>query len=424
MHTPKKIKNIPIKQTIGGGESLYYNSMWNIRYMPAYDPKYRESKHIYVGDSRLVTKNSDIGAKATGNYSNDEVSTYYYHSDHLGSAQVITDHLGNEYERLEYTPYGELWIAPAPPCGVNFKKEGAIDNMPFRFTGKILDEETGLYYYGARYLDPRTSRWLSADPATGDYIPQAPTNDDAKKYNQNLPGMGGVYNIVNLHTYHYGGNNPINYIDPDGRELWDITYSDSANVTQLEKTVGIGDFVSGIYDIKVSVEEGGQVEFMNEAGDRINISKSGTYSLDDLSAMGKAMAAEYKDGGVVLAAGLSGSFSTLGGVSGKAGFAIGIGKKGIDLNLFATGDVNYGLPAISGGVFVMGVVGTSKTKILSESARSVGGSGTLKSGTSLGADVMRFNTGNKGISVNAGIAPKKLGGELHTTIYSGATMLK
>jgi hypothetical protein len=84
------------------------------------------------------------------------------------------------------------------------------------FTGKELDPETGLYYYGARYLDPRTGRWLSGDPAMGDYIPGAPENEEARKRNGNLPGMGGVFNAVNLHTYHYAGNNPVKYTDPDG----------------------------------------------------------------------------------------------------------------------------------------------------------------------------------------------------------------
>ena len=73
-----------------------------------------------------------------------------------------------------------------------------------------------LYYYGARYLNPRTSRWVSADPAIGEYLPVAPVNDEARKHNANLPGMGGVFYIVNLALYQYGGNNPVRYVDPDG----------------------------------------------------------------------------------------------------------------------------------------------------------------------------------------------------------------
>ena len=44
---------------------------------------------------------------------------------------------------------------------------------PKKYAGKELDAETGLYYYGARYLDPKISRWLSGDPAMGEYIPAA-----------------------------------------------------------------------------------------------------------------------------------------------------------------------------------------------------------------------------------------------------------
>jgi RHS repeat-associated protein len=73
--------------------------------------------------------------------------------------------MGEIYEQLEYTPYGELWVEHL---------KTTIEAMPFRFTGKERDSETGLYYYGARYLNPQTSMWLSADPAMGEYIPQAP----------------------------------------------------------------------------------------------------------------------------------------------------------------------------------------------------------------------------------------------------------
>ncbi|MBR5934515.1 MAG: RHS repeat-associated core domain-containing protein, partial [Treponema sp.] len=83
-----------------------------------------------------------------------------------------------------------------------------ITKLPYRFSAKELDEETGLYYYGARYLDPKMSRWISADPAmnTGEYFDKTDS------------GMGGIYNHVNFNLYHYAGNNPIKYTDPDGRE--------------------------------------------------------------------------------------------------------------------------------------------------------------------------------------------------------------
>ena len=75
-------------------------------------------------------------------------------------------------------------------------------------------------------MDPKYSRWLSGDPALGEYIPKAPIDAEAKKHNENLPGMGGAFNVVNL--YHHAGigqrsdselqaNNPLKYVDPDGR---------------------------------------------------------------------------------------------------------------------------------------------------------------------------------------------------------------
>ena len=71
---------------------------------------------------------------------------------------------------------------------------------------------------------------MSGDSALSDYIPKAPIDDEAKKHNENLPGMGGVFNVVNLHLYHYAGigqrsdselqaNNPVKYTDPDGKDI-------------------------------------------------------------------------------------------------------------------------------------------------------------------------------------------------------------
>ena len=198
----------------GRSETLYFNNFYTI-HIPVQDKNnpqgLRVHKHIFVGNSRLVTAMTHTDNN--GDNAEQREKRYYYHSDHLGSAQFVTDWRGKQYEHIEYTPYGELWIEEVA---------AGLDKLPFRFTGKEMDEETGLYYYGARYLDPKYSRWLSGDPALSDYIPKAPIDDDAKKHNEKLPGMGGVFNVVNLHLYHYAGNNPVKYTDPDGRELMPI----------------------------------------------------------------------------------------------------------------------------------------------------------------------------------------------------------
>ena len=216
----------------GRSETLYFNNFFTI-HIPTQDQNnpqgLRVHKHIFVGNSRLVTAMTHTDN--SGDNEEQKAKRYYYHSDHLGSAQFVTDWKGRQYEHIEYTPYGELWIEETAP---------GIDKLPFRFTGKELDEETGLYYYGARYLDPKYSRWLSGDPALGEYIPQAPINDEAKKHNENLPGMGGVFNIVNLHVYHYAGNNPIKYTDPDGKFILMFGLSSTAGAgTGVSNNTGV-----------------------------------------------------------------------------------------------------------------------------------------------------------------------------------------
>nr|WP_256729315.1 hypothetical protein [Treponema parvum] len=98
-----------------------------------------------------------------------------------------------------------------------------------------------------RYLDAKYSRWLSTDPAVSDYIPQAPVNDDARKHNQSLPGQGGIFNIVNLQLYHYAGNNPVKYTDPDGKSERDYKVVECVMTMQgIAQGISIGGLPGGI----------------------------------------------------------------------------------------------------------------------------------------------------------------------------------
>jgi len=136
---------------------------------------------------------------------------YYYHGDHLGSSNYITDRTGRVFEHTIYLPYGETWIDEGHETSL----------LGYKFTGKELDEETGLYYFGARYYDPQVSQWISTDPALKDYMPTgAELFFPEQAFNANsLKGAGGIYNSLNINLYHYAGLNPLKYVDPDGRAL-------------------------------------------------------------------------------------------------------------------------------------------------------------------------------------------------------------
>ena len=203
------------------GETLYFSSMWTWHDAKSLGSGGQTTKNIYLGTERIVSKLNRGDGLDT--YSEEYHKTYYWHSDHLGSAHFITDYQGNEYQRIEYTPYGEEWV--------ELKADSGDQYMPYKFTGKERDEETGLYYYGARYLDPVYSRWLSTDPAVGEYLPTVGAD------NSNLPGMGGVFNTVNMQLYHYAGNTPIRYIDPDGKK--ETNADDTYIVARLENPVYI-----------------------------------------------------------------------------------------------------------------------------------------------------------------------------------------
>ena len=78
---------------------------------------------------------------------------FFYHSDHLGSTSYITDAKANITQFDAYLPYGELLV----------DEHSSTEDMPYKFNGKELEQETGLYYYGARYMAPIISLFLNTD---------------------------------------------------------------------------------------------------------------------------------------------------------------------------------------------------------------------------------------------------------------------
>ncbi|WP_410659208.1 SpvB/TcaC N-terminal domain-containing protein [Amycolatopsis sp. lyj-112] len=145
-------------------------------------------KHIFIGDNRLTTKTVEPDATR-------ETTQSYFHADHVGSSGYVTDAQGNVTEHLGYFAFGETWVQEhAGQSGTP---------TPYRYSGKEMDEETGLYNYGARYYNPRTQLWAGADPALADYL----DSDVA----------GGIHEPRNLATYTYAHNNPVNRTDPTGK---------------------------------------------------------------------------------------------------------------------------------------------------------------------------------------------------------------
>lgn len=72
----------------------------------------------------------------------------YYHGDHLGSSEIMTDADGDLVQHYGYYPFGNE----------RYSANGYAFSVSNRYTGQILDEDTGLYYYVARYYDAQTGR--------------------------------------------------------------------------------------------------------------------------------------------------------------------------------------------------------------------------------------------------------------------------
>ncbi|MFT5584778.1 MAG: RHS repeat-associated protein [Cognaticolwellia sp.] len=137
--------------------------------------------HSWTLDTR-GRESADLGARV-----------HYQIGNHLGSVTLELDASGAIISYEEYLPYGgSAFIA-----GDRIKE---VDLKEYRYSGKIRDDATGLYYYGYRYYAVWIGNWLSADPA-------------------------GAVDGLNL--YRFVRNNPMRFVDPDGLDpfdSWGVTY--------------------------------------------------------------------------------------------------------------------------------------------------------------------------------------------------------
>lgn len=147
-----------------------------IKYIDKYyqvDQDGRAQMHIYLGDEKIATIDN------RGNISFPLV-------DQLGSPVILTDQTGQIVASSDFGVFGDLRLST-----------GTVSS-DYKFTGKELDQENNLEYFGARYYDSGLARFVSIDPVLlGDF----------SKF---------LANPQSLNSYSYALNNPIALIDPFG----------------------------------------------------------------------------------------------------------------------------------------------------------------------------------------------------------------
>jgi RHS repeat-associated protein len=110
-------------------------------------------------------------------------TTCFFHADHLGTPRAQSNLSAAVVETWRAYPYGEQW------------QQSGGAGATHRYTGKERDPESANDYFGARYYFAGKSRWLSVDPESGD-----------------------MNNPQSLNGYGYVLADPINYMDPDGKQ--------------------------------------------------------------------------------------------------------------------------------------------------------------------------------------------------------------
>jgi RHS repeat-associated protein len=161
----------------------------------------RETLHVSDEERRIAiveTRTHDHDTNAPGS-----PVVRYQLGNHLGSAVLEVDDDGAVVTYEEYHPYGTTSYSAARSVA-----EGSLKR--YRYSGKERDEETGLYYYGARYYAPWLGRWTAPDPA-----------ETAEGPN----------------PFVYVANNPVIFIDPSGGQKRQLTEDQLRRLREQDRRV-------------------------------------------------------------------------------------------------------------------------------------------------------------------------------------------
>jgi RHS repeat-associated protein len=164
-----------------------YNTTVTLTATPAPAHAYGEWSGACTGSNEQpcqVTMKSAASVTSTFALPPPSVGVMYYHLDAVGSVRLVTDENKTVVAAHDYKPFGE--------------DTGALTGDPRRFTGKELDAETALHYFGARYYRNVWGRFTTPDPV----VNQASAAIDPQRWNR----------------YSYALNRPLAMTDPDGRE--------------------------------------------------------------------------------------------------------------------------------------------------------------------------------------------------------------
>jgi RHS repeat-associated protein len=208
-------------------QSLYYDQEQQLKYVNSYtnsisfDYDYSGARlrkrvpmpggtfeHIWMGKFYEVQGNRVLlhawaDGQRIATFSPGGAEFYYYHPDHLGSTTVMTDKFGNLTKHYEYKAFGsERFTLSFYPV------------ISQRYTGQVLDHETGLYYYNSRYYDAELGRFIQPDSIVPE--PKDPQT---------------------LNRYTYVLNNPLKLVDPSGHQGELNSYSAPAPFSVMQPVI-------------------------------------------------------------------------------------------------------------------------------------------------------------------------------------------